>query len=356
MSTAYLYPVSPDEPSLGVISPVGSAYMYDCVNDTVGSPDEDSTNLGSAVVTEKTVIFNLSNWSAGQAVINSVRVTVRFKCLAAGATCNVTPKLRISSTNYDGGTSEDVDNSEYVDFSYIFYENPATGEAWAYTDLDSLMAGTGKAGKIRITQLYVTVDYTTPTIDVTKGTITVTGIATGLSSSRNMAVTAQSYNVNLIDAVLIKKLTMPVSSQTYDVTGIDVGLTAQIIMEVAVADISCTLIDAELTYTPGSTAYSIDVEVAEFLITGIDPVLICGRILNVDSQSVSVKINDANFIYVPSVSGVIGRAGFGALRHNSFWFEKSKDEIQNERINKIIKDDEEILIMLMAFVQNRQVV
>jgi len=325
MATAYLYPVSPDESTLGSMAPVGATYMYECVDDAYDSPNDNTDYLRNNTISSKTVIFNLTDWAAGQCTINSVTVTIRFRCNAAGATCNVTPKLRIGTTNYAGDISSDVNNSKYVDYSYVFDENPATSEAWDYTDLDDLMAGVTKTGKIRITQIYVKVDYTPQTtIDVTKGTFTVTGKATGLTAQRK------------IDA----------ATQSASLTGINVGLTAQRLISATLAEIDVVPVDVGLEYTPNQHVdYPMAVDLAEYLLTCFDVNLTAQRVIEVETSAISIISLDVDLIcdrQLPVYYSPIVGSGWAAVE-----LEKKVDEI--------IKEDEEILMVIMALVENRAV-
>jgi len=81
---------------------------------------------------------------------------------------------RIGTTNFDASAISAT--ALYVDYSYTWANSPATGIAWTLTELNAAQFGlwteSGITDNVRLTQIYVVVDYTLAAPSVTTDTAT----------------------------------------------------------------------------------------------------------------------------------------------------------------------------------------
>jgi hypothetical protein len=118
----------------------------------------------------KTDIYGFSNHSSESGTINSVTLKCKAKYIITGATSvnsTVNPSVKIGTTVYGSG-AQNLTNST-AEYSYAWTTNPATSEAWSWTNIDDLLAGialsNGYTDKDNVRnpycyQLWVEVDYT----------------------------------------------------------------------------------------------------------------------------------------------------------------------------------------------------
>jgi hypothetical protein len=151
---------------------------YALVDDPVATPDDLGTYVyerGSSGAAAATDLFNLPDHGSVNGVINSVRVYHRHRCNfeSAGVPMYSRPYLRVGGTDYAGTqvTLSLTWTTSYTEWS----TNPDTGLAWAWSDIDSLIAGVRLTGNslyvdekepyyedydAQCTQVYVLVNYT----------------------------------------------------------------------------------------------------------------------------------------------------------------------------------------------------
>lgn len=147
--------------------------------------DGDTTRLYSVGANDETS-FTLDNTSGITTAVNSVTVHAVVKSLdPVSSTFQIF--VRVSGTNYYSDTKDTVtDNTNYIDFTYAWSTNPATGLAWTTSDIDSLEVGVKKINTSgqRLTQMYAVVSY-------------VSGSSSGLALA-NSQTTYSSGTVNLL--------------------------------------------------------------------------------------------------------------------------------------------------------------
>lgn len=155
---------------------------WECLDDPVDSPDEDTTRLGETTNNSRQSV-SLTNFEFIGS-INSVTITTRLN-KSAGSAATIKNFLRIGSTDYDGSAQTVPINGTYANYTETWLLNPATSLPWTSTDLNSLEAGllVTVVGSIALlfTQLYAIVDYT-PAIPLT---------SPGLANKSNIVLTSK---------------------------------------------------------------------------------------------------------------------------------------------------------------------
>ena len=112
-------------------------------------------------------LYNIPDHIAGSGIIDSVTVYFRF---ASDDDSKKTDKARARAlikthdTVYRG-TVESVDDSTFITRAYQWTDNPYTGEAWTWDEIDNLQIGVAlrvvdKKGNACCTQVFVAIDYT----------------------------------------------------------------------------------------------------------------------------------------------------------------------------------------------------
>jgi hypothetical protein len=158
----------------------GDANNYLSCDESVA--DDDTTFVETPDATPGALavdLYNLGATAIGTGTIQKVTVTARIKRGAGWTSLDAAaPAMKIDSTTFyglEGGLT-----TSYVDYSLVFYHNPADGTIWTTTDLDALQAGvsyiaenTGSnINSFRATQVFVTVDYTSAATCALTGTVT----------------------------------------------------------------------------------------------------------------------------------------------------------------------------------------
>jgi hypothetical protein len=166
---------------------VGAPTHWEAVDDV--TPDDDSTYVDSATFWDRDTYALTDSGIPAGSTINSVTVYVYAKRLSAGlfqgwffimirsGTTNDFSQLKVSTTNYGL-------------FSHEWTTDPNTGSAWTIAAVDALEAGAVALTGVRVSQVYVEVDYTPPSLP-TVNSVTLTDT----SMSPQMEYTA-SVNVS----------------------------------------------------------------------------------------------------------------------------------------------------------------
>lgn len=129
------------------------------------TPDEDATYIYRDDNAYGKDSFTFPASGSPEGTISKVTVFFRCKNIGENPDWNAgKPFLRISGTNYDGSWTSFP--ASYTNKSHEWATNPADSEAWEWADIDALEAGIHKGtitDEIRITQVWVEVDYSTVT-------------------------------------------------------------------------------------------------------------------------------------------------------------------------------------------------
>ena len=129
------------------------------------TPDEDATYIyrDDNAYGKDSFTFPVSGSPEG--IILKVTAFMRVKNIGIHPDWNAGKLfVRISGTDYSG--SWEPFPASYTNKSYEWTTNPATGNPWTWDEIDALEVGIHKGtitDEIRITQVYVEVDYTTVT-------------------------------------------------------------------------------------------------------------------------------------------------------------------------------------------------
>ncbi len=127
------------------------------------TPDEDSTYVKCTQwAWGLTDLYNLPA-SSGAGTINKVTVYARCRNDVTTTRTSLKIALKTGGTLYEG--SEIQVTTSYVNYWQEWANNPATGSAWTWEQIDALQIGVtlrqgAGASTMRCTQAYVEVDYT----------------------------------------------------------------------------------------------------------------------------------------------------------------------------------------------------
>ncbi|RLG47348.1 MAG: hypothetical protein DRN92_03375 [Thermoproteota archaeon] len=140
---------------------------WECVDEVVS--DEDSTYVyyTDSPYPYGRDTYSLQDHSQGSGIINSVTVYVRCKKIGTSLLVACRPAIRTHSANYPPITStEDARllTTSWTNYYRTWTTNPYTGQAWTWSEIDSLEAGVDLHGtsttQALCTQVWVVVDYT----------------------------------------------------------------------------------------------------------------------------------------------------------------------------------------------------
>lgn len=151
---------------------------YTCVDDVI--PDESTTIVHSDTLGVQRDLFNIpdSGPEHNGAIINKVTLYYR------GQTSHITSSPFAGAIKTNGVVYETAwkNNLTFVTYTEIYTDNPQTGNAWTWTEINNLQAGckgrrdTGEG--FDITQVYIEVDYyipiVTPFVEISTGVVTST--------------------------------------------------------------------------------------------------------------------------------------------------------------------------------------
>ena len=140
--------------------------------------DNDSTYVSTLAKGFQEDLYNADNHTVGAGTINYVKVYMVGR-LTTAAVNSAYVHIKTNGVEYNG-TEENL-TTGYATYSYQWDNNPQTGEAWTWDEIDALQIGVGikrpkKNQETRVTQVYAEVNYTAyePT-----GTITSTNLLSG---------------------------------------------------------------------------------------------------------------------------------------------------------------------------------
>jgi len=146
----YIYPDANDTVQL---TPIGVANNYDCVNDTVGAGDDDTTYVYTANVSAVSDLYTLTDHATETGAINSITLYTKCKSHIYNPASSATYELLLgikdasaayytyyksSETSYGTKISPTTD---YQIFSCLWTSNPSTQNNFTWTDTDNLRMG-----------------------------------------------------------------------------------------------------------------------------------------------------------------------------------------------------------------------
>lgn len=172
------------------LTPTGAASNWDCVNDPVATPDDDTTYVypGSSPVIYQDS-YNIQDPASQPGSVISVNVS--FRGMRSGTVDNyVLPYLRLNGVSVNG-TAQDVSAGVYTTYSQTI-ARPGGG-LWSWDDIDDLQVGAwlernGAGDYARLTQTYASVVYSTST------NVSAIGVTSG---DHNIVVSADSANLSI---------------------------------------------------------------------------------------------------------------------------------------------------------------
>jgi hypothetical protein len=138
---------------------VGAPTHWEAVDDV--TPDDDSTYVDSATADDRDTYALTASGIPPGSTINSVTVYVYVKRLGSQQ-----KKFWIMIRS---GTTDSLSNSKnaknkYDSFDHVWTTDPNTGSAWTLAAVDALEAGVKVQDGVRVSQVYVEVDYTPSTL------------------------------------------------------------------------------------------------------------------------------------------------------------------------------------------------
>ena len=151
-----------------IASQEGSGSHYQMVDDSIDSPDEDSTDVNTSSTSYQTDTYALSDLTSGSILhINAVVLFFRARgVLSMGSGAYGKPALYTNSTLVCGTERDDLPvDGYYATFAQVWTTNPVTGVAWTKAEIQALQAGIALKARsggwaIRCTQVAVVVSYT----------------------------------------------------------------------------------------------------------------------------------------------------------------------------------------------------
>jgi len=216
LSGAPIYTVRPNA-DLAFPAGWGSGPAWDKVDEA--STDDDSTYIQNNNTTSP-VIMDFSYTQAEPAGAISVKVYARAKKTASGSTRSILGVLRVNGTDYASSSVADISTS-YVTYSWTWSSNPQTGAPWTWNEIKQLAAsgnldgfGVKAAGSytsrfVRVTQVYLTAEVTTPSggpynLIVDQGGVKAEGIVDNLDNEVRfgLAYYAGSNNGGKVDTYI----------------------------------------------------------------------------------------------------------------------------------------------------------
>ncbi len=147
-------------------------------------------------------LYSTDNRTTGSGIINYVKVYMVGRSLDTPTRTGAYVHIKTNGVEYNG--AEETVTTSYAAYSNQWTNNPQTGSAWSWDEIDALQIGVGirgsKAGGspstryTRVTQVYVEVNYTDITYNLT-GTITSTNL---LSAEKVVSIDDFYYDVSAI--------------------------------------------------------------------------------------------------------------------------------------------------------------
>lgn len=147
---------------------------FDCLDDPVGSPDDDTTYcVQTAAGGSANELFTYADFSitAGSTITN---VGIFMRAMQTGSGGTIRGRIRTGAATDTNSATPNTPGASYADdATFVYTTNPTTTLAWTVdevngVDVDSSLEQIGGriastvSGEVRVTQLYGFVTYTPP--------------------------------------------------------------------------------------------------------------------------------------------------------------------------------------------------
>jgi hypothetical protein len=165
--TEYTVDISPSGNSdVELVSQPIATPNYDCVNDPIGSPNDETDYVYWDWDWYARDRYNMANpVTTGFSHCDISKIAVWYRAEAVdkgcGTDCYIEPGIRIGTKNYWGTQHEPA--ATWTNYSYEWSENPRYERAWSWSDIDSIIGQlrmVSNEGRIQCTQMWIRVHYT----------------------------------------------------------------------------------------------------------------------------------------------------------------------------------------------------
>ena len=194
------------------------------VNETEQDGD---TSYVSATATGLSESYQLQNHTTETEPISNVRVTIYARQTSDDEQLYIT--LVVNATEYLGTLIEPKKGPIYREYTSDWGTNPATGEDWTWSDIDTLEAGIRSlangvwAGEERVTQLYVEVTYEKPITYKVDNEFEFNGMPTEPPTKLNFTIVSE-YDIGTVSVTIgIWDYTINAWNNTYQYTSTGVA-------------------------------------------------------------------------------------------------------------------------------------
>jgi len=183
MATEILRPnANGDENALTTLHPGGGESAYQNVDEV--EADDDNTYVTG---TDEDDIEFLETYEvsapSGTGTINKITVYARVK--GYGEDTTISAMTMVKAATFTGAGAVELEEATWTTISHEYGTNPTTEQAWTWEDIAALQIGVFFEGtfveealEAYLTQIYVEIDYTEATPDITPPVITLLGEAT----------------------------------------------------------------------------------------------------------------------------------------------------------------------------------
>ncbi|MFC1918380.1 hypothetical protein ACFLWW_00175 [Chloroflexota bacterium] len=189
-----------DETTVEAVIPTTPTTHWDKVDDITSDDDSTYVYTQNFVYPNWTEdLYQIADHSTGQGQINYVRVYAVARSSVDPGGADPTFRIHIKTNGVEYNGTELQTTTSYVTYSYDWNTNPQTGQAWTWTEIDSLQAGVSllrpkNNQDTRCTQVYVEVNYTSISYE-TSGTVTSINL---LSGETVLSIDSFDYNASAI--------------------------------------------------------------------------------------------------------------------------------------------------------------
>lgn len=126
------------------LTPIGDTNNWECVDDPIATPDEDTTHVHSKATNLKYDLYGLPNHTTEIGTINYVQVFTRAKSQTFSQHEDGIYKILITDnacTNIYKSADMDLTASTYKTYSNTWSTNPRRDAPWTWDDIDNLQIG-----------------------------------------------------------------------------------------------------------------------------------------------------------------------------------------------------------------------